>query len=80
MIQLNITYQLISDTVTDEAGENVAVYGIAAVDQCGQTVESIPDIFFDADKAADFIQRCNTLQLELSQLYQVIDDILATSE
>lgn len=69
-------YILRTDTVTDEDNQRYTVYGITAIDSRGAEQETFPDIFFDKQKAEEFVTLCNTEELELIHLADVIDDVL----
>ena len=69
-------YILRTDVVTDEENHKHTVYGITALDSFGNVLKSAQDIFFDKQKAEEFIKLCNEEKLELIHLQDVIDDIL----
>ena len=73
---MSIRYILRTDTVTDEDNQRHTVYGITAIDSRGAEQEMFPDIFFDKKKAEDFVNICNSEELELIHLADVIEDIL----
>ena len=67
-------YILRTDIVTDEENQKYTVYGITAIDNLGNVLESYEDIFFDKKKAEEFIELCNEEKLELIHLEGVIED------
>lgn len=73
---MQVTYTLRKDTVTDEENCKHLVYGITAIDVYGNVLETFEDIFFDKQKAEEFIELCNEEKLELIHLQDVIEDIL----
>ncbi len=73
---MNIRYILRTDTVTDEDNRQHTVYGITALNENSETVDTYPDIFFDKQKAEEFVNLCNFEKLELIHLADVIEDIL----
>jgi len=73
---MQVKYILRADTVTDEDNCEHLVYGITAIDTRSNVLESYEDIFFDKQKAEEFIELCNEEKLELIHLPDVIDDIL----
>lgn len=73
---MQVKYILRADTVTDEDNREHLVYGITAVDTRGNVLESYEDIFFDKQKAEEFIELCNEEKLELVHLENVIEDVL----
>lgn len=74
---MGITYVLRTDKVTDEEGKAFTVYGITAIDIFGAVLETVPDIFFDKEKAEGFVALCNSEKLELCHLLGVCEDQLA---
>lgn len=74
---MKFRYILRVDTVADELGHKHIVYGITALNGRGIEVDSFPDIFFDRQKAEDFVELCNSEKLELIHLADAVDDILA---
>ncbi len=73
---MNYTYKLRTDTIFDEDGCSHIVYGIDVVNSDNSIKQSVPDIFFDLDKATRFVHTCNKLKLEYIHLFDVIEDIL----
>ena len=73
---MRITYELRTDIVNDEERCSYIVYGIMAKNIRGKTLQSIPDIFFDREKAEEFVNLCNSEKLELVHLMDVIEEIL----
>ena len=69
-------YKLRTDTVFDENNAAFLVYGIDAVEENGEIVKSIADIFFDKNKAEEFIAVCNENELSIEHLEDVVDDVL----
>lgn len=74
---MKVIYKLRCDTVIDEDGCSYTVYGIAALNTFGEILVIFDDIFFDKQKALDFINLCNTEGLELIHLNDVIEDLLS---
>lgn len=54
------TYRVRTDTVHDEAREAHTIYGIEAIGDGGEILLSIPDVFFDRQRAVGFADRCNS--------------------
>ena len=73
---MQIIYTLRTDVVTDEDNCKHTVYGITALDSFGNVSKTVKDIFFNKQKAEDFIELCNQEKLELIHLQDVIEDIL----
>lgn len=73
---MEITYRLRTDNVSDEEGVLHTVYGIDAFAPNKNRVASVADVFFDKQKAEDFIESCNVLKLSLVHLPDVIEDVL----
>lgn len=73
---MKTTYILRTDKVTDEEDNNFTVYGITAIDIFGTVLETVPDIFFDKEKAEEFVALCNSEGLELCHLLSVCEDQL----
>ena len=80
---MSATYKIRIDTITDEDGEPIIVYGIQAVEADNNsdfTLTSVPDIFFSRKKAEDFISLCNKINLSPSHLTDFIEPILDTDK
>ena len=73
---MQVKYTLRTDIVTDEDTNKHTVYGVDALDRYENVLESVADIFFDKQKAEEFIKLCNEEKLELIHLQDVIEDIL----
>ena len=73
---MQITYTLRTDIVTDEDNNKHTVYGVDAVDRFKNTLKSVADIFFDKEKAEEFIELCNREKLELIHLQDVLENII----
>lgn len=73
---MEIIYTLRIDSVTDEDNCKHNVYGITAIDTFGNILATFEDVFFDKEKAEEFIKLCNEEKLELIHLENVIEDIL----
>jgi len=73
---MKITYDLRTENVYDEDGALHTVYGIEAFTNKKAKVTSIADVFFDKQKAEEFIKLCNDLKLSLVHLPDVMEDVL----
>ena len=73
---MDFVYVLCSDIVTDEDNNKYTVYGITAINYNNQILDSIPDIFFDKEKAEEFIELCNCEKVELIHLQDLAEDQL----
>ena len=72
---MQVKYTLRTDTVTDDENQKYTVYGITALDIFENVLQTVSDLFFDKQKAEDFIKLCNEEKLELIHLQDVIDDL-----
>lgn len=68
-------YKLRTDQILDEENQKHTVYGIEAWEK-GRCLQSVGDIFFDFQKAEEFVRKCNQLELSVIHLMDVIMDIL----
>ena len=73
---MTCTYRTRIDTVYDEDGNAYTVYGIEAVGAGGEILASIPDVFFDRQKAEHLADLCNEGHLSLLHLRDVVEDAL----
>ena len=73
---MKIIYELRTDIVFDEDNCEYTVYGITALDCFKNVLITVDDIFFDKQKAEEFVGLCNKEKLELIHLKDVIEDIL----
>jgi hypothetical protein len=69
-----VEYKLRVDNLVCEDEPYVA-YGVDAIWN-GEVVQSYQDIFFDYDKAVEFVDLLNSEELELIHLHDVIEDAL----
>ena len=69
-------YILRTDVVTDEENLKYTVYGITALDSFGNVLNTFEDIFFNKQKAEEFVELCNDEKLELIHLQDVVEDAL----
>ena len=70
------TYQLREDRAYDEKGKEWTVYGIEAIDTDGRILACFADVFFNQAMAVAFVHACNTQNVELWQLREVVEDAL----
>ena len=73
------TYRVRMDTVHDEAREAHTVYGIVAIGDGGEILLSIPDVFFDRQRAVGFADLCNSGGLSFLHFRDAIEDALEES-
>lgn len=73
---MEYTYRLKEDITFDEEGKKHTSYGIEALDNCGNQLKSVSDIFLDRKKAEDFINLCNTEKLDIIHLMDTIEDAI----
>ena len=73
---MQVKYILRTDVVTDEENHRYTVYGITALDSFGNMLKTFEDIFFDKNKAEEFVKLCNEEKLELIHLQDVVEDVL----
>ncbi len=74
-----MVYFLRQDIILDESGEEHVVYGVdlrEENDPAAPIYQSVPDVFFDLEKAQEFIENCNALRLNPIHLMDVIEDVL----
>ena len=69
----DITYILRSDILTDEDDNDHIVYGITAKNTNNEVLDSIPDIFFDKNRAKDFVSFCNDKNVALKDLAELAE-------
>ncbi len=72
-------YTLKTDKIHSEENKLFLVYGIIAADSEKQVISSIADIFCDKIKAERFINLCNSRQLSVIHLNDVINDMLESA-
>ena len=65
-----------TDFAKDEENHQYTVYGITALDNFGNMLKTFKDIFFDKNKAEEFVKLCNEEKLELVHLQDVVEDVL----
>ena len=62
--------------IIDEDDNEFTVYGITAQNESGESIESIPDIFFDKNRAEKFVYLCNEQKVPLAHLMLVAEEQL----
>ena len=72
---MQVTYILRADTLTNKNNCKYTVYGISALDNFGNVLKTVQNIFCNKQKAKAFIKLCNQEKLELIHLQDVIDDL-----
>ena len=76
MIKISYTYQLNTTVTVDENKNPLSVFGIDAVNQKGQIVMSVPDLFFNKQEAEHLVALCNEGELSLLHLTEIAEDAL----
>ena len=78
-MKLNMPYMycIRNEIKFDEEEKEHVVYGIEAVDTTGEILLSFSDVFFDKQKAEDFVNLCNSGRLSLLHFADVVEDVLA---
>ena len=74
--QSEYVYQLRKDSISDEDGKPHLVYGIDILSSSGKILKSIPDIFLNEKEAKKFVTLCNSEELDIIHVYDVIEDVL----
>lgn len=74
---MSYIYRLNELLITGADGKEHIVYGIEAIDSDLRILLSIHDIFFEKQKASDFVNLCNQCGLSLIHLKDVAEDFLA---
>ena len=72
----NVYCKVREDFISDVHKNTVPVYGVDAFDEAGRVVKSIPDIFFEKEKAESFVALCNSSNLQPIHLADVVADTL----
>lgn len=73
---MQYTYFLREDKIYDDKGKEYIVYGIEAVTLDGKILQSIPDIFFNRQKAEAFVNLCNDCDLDIIHLASAVENAL----
>ena len=68
-------YTLKKDVISDENGNDSVGYTICAHRLTGEVAQIVPQAFTDKKEAMDFIELCNTERLELTHLYNALEDM-----
>ncbi len=69
-------YKIFNSLVYDEEGNSYITYGIQASDTSGNIIMSVPDIFFDKQAASALVEKCNSEQLSIEHLEDIISDAI----
>ena len=72
---MKYTYVVRVDIVHDEDNVAHTVYGIDLFED-KEIIQSLPDIFFDRQKAKELVALCNTLGLSPVHLLDVAEDAI----
>ena len=68
-------YRVRTDIVYDEDKLPRTVYGVELLTN-GEVKRSVPDVFFERQKAEQFVCACNTLHLRPRHLDEVVEDAI----
>ena len=68
-------YRVRTDVVFDEDEHPHTVYGVELLDG-GEVKRAVPDVFFDRQKADDFVGACNILHLRPIHLDDAVEDAI----
>lgn len=74
-----VTYQVTEEPLCDQETGQYTAFGVCAYFEDGKEKRElirISDVFFCAERAARFVDRCNRLKLDIDQLYDTVEDIL----
>ena len=69
-------YCLTEGVLSDEESIERKVYGISVSDSDGKLCAEYSDLFFDKEKAEEFVLLCSREKPELCHLSDLIEDIL----
>ena len=75
---MQVFYVLRVDTITDEDYCAYTVYGITALDDRGNELKTYKDLFFNKQKAEEFVDLCNTKAVELIHLQDMVEDAMTS--
>lgn len=74
---MNEIYYFLEESKFEDEDEIIRdVFGICAKDSEGNTRATYPDLFFERQRAVDFVDMCNEVELEICHLPDVIEDEL----
>ncbi len=76
---MGCTYRLRMDQIDDQSGTTHTVYGVELWED-GCLVRAVDDVFFDREKAEEFVSLCNRLQLSAVHLTDVIADAVENAK
>lgn len=65
-------YKVTQDLVTNENDQTYTAFGI----EYPEEDLYIPDVFFDRERAEEFVALCNKLDLNPLHIFDVLEDIL----
>ena len=74
---MGILYRVKTDREWDECGAAFTVYGVTAYTAAGEILCTVPDLFFDREKAAAFVRLCRSEQPQPWALLEFAEDALA---
>ncbi len=73
---MKVKYILRTDSTTDSRNQEYTIYGISAINGFKKILKTFPNIFFNKQKAEEFVKLCNEEKLELIHLQDVVEDAL----
>ena len=74
---MNDKYRVRQDSVLDEEGREHTVYGIEVIDEEGQIIKSVSDVFSNCESAHNFVEICNEKKLSDTHFDDVVIDMIA---
>lgn len=70
------TYRVKTTSISGGQGNSRSVYGIEVLNSIGRSLKVVPNIFLDATQAEKFVDLCNSEELDIIHLDDVIEDLL----
>jgi hypothetical protein len=69
-------YEVIAENLWDADIGSYTAYGVLARDCQGNNVLKVSDVFTDKSDAEAFVEKCNSLDLDIIHIYDVIEDTM----
>lgn len=74
---MKYTYRVRIGTVYNEEGSAYLSYGVEALNEKGEALDSVSDVFLNKDRAEQFVRICNRGELSLIHLKDAIEDAIS---
>lgn len=71
------TYKIMEETICEKEVGNYTTFGVCIYnDETTESIVTIHDVFLQKQKAEEFVNKCNALNLDPIHIFDVIEDTI----